>query len=488
MKDEFAAGGAALHACGEPREHEIAVLVKTGALGWKRCLRQHFELQGTDRLRMIADAQNIRIGLRSLVGGPNRSIRLFLEFRVFGLRFRDGQRFELLSGFGRCGLREALFDRFFPFRQFHGKLRFGCIDGFAQRDELFDRIAVFLLVGGPFDRRGGHLTAHFVAIVEEGEELVVFLLRDLIVFVRVAARAADREAQPHGAERLHAIHAGLDAELLLIRAAFGVRERLPMKRGGHDLLLRGLRQQITGDLLDGELIKGHVVIDRADDPVAVAPRIRPSAILFITIAVRVARHVQPVAAPAFAVAFGGQQAVDEIGECGLRIADGVFDESIHFLRSRRQAVQVVGGAFDQGDRIGLRRGLDACLLELFADEMIDGLNRIRNRDSRITNRLVSPVRLKLCTFGDPLAQHLDVAAFQRMLLAMLRRRHLLVRIGGKQARDHFTLIRFAGHDAMRAAFERLEGQIATGEHQTAFGVIRAVAFEAVLREQRLHIA
>jgi hypothetical protein len=41
---------------------------------------------------------------------------------------------------------------------------------------------------------------------------------------------------------------------------------------------------------------------------------------------------------------------------------------------------------------------------------------------------------------------------------------------------------------MRAAFQRFESEFPAGEHESAFGIIRAVAFEAVLGKQRLHIA
>ena len=74
-----------------------------------------------------------------------------------------------------------------------------------------------------------------------------------------------------------------------------------MKRGGDDLLRRGIWQKVACDLLDGELVKRQIVIHRADHPVAIPPGIGTSTILFITIRVGIACSIQPVAAPALAV-------------------------------------------------------------------------------------------------------------------------------------------------------------------------------------------
>ena len=64
--------------------------------------------------------------------------------------------------------------------------------------------------------------AGFVAVVEVGEQLIIFLLCELIVLVIVAARAADSQSEPDGTQGLLAIHHRSDAPLLLVSTTLGV--------------------------------------------------------------------------------------------------------------------------------------------------------------------------------------------------------------------------------------------------------------------------
>jgi hypothetical protein len=75
-----------------------------------------------------------------------------------------------------------------------------------------------------------------------------------------------------------------------------------------------------------------------------------------------------------------------------------------------------------------------------------------------------------------------------MLGAMLRRRHLLLGISGSETCDHLTFIRLSGHDAVRSTFQGFESEFTAGKDQAAFGIIRAVAFEAMLGEEGLDVA
>src|SRR5258708_6804157 len=62
---------------------------------------------------------------------------------------------------------------------------------------------------------------------------------------------------------------------------------------------------VSGDLFDDELVERFVLVERVDDVVAIGPRVRINGTLALAIelslGVRVARDVEPVAAPAFAV-------------------------------------------------------------------------------------------------------------------------------------------------------------------------------------------
>ena len=80
--------------------------------------------------------------------------------------------------------------------------------------------------------RTRHVDFGLVAVIEVGVQLVIFLLRDIVVLVVVAAGAADGQSQPHRAQCLRAVHHGEDAPLFLVRAPFRIGQRLPVERGG----------------------------------------------------------------------------------------------------------------------------------------------------------------------------------------------------------------------------------------------------------------
>ena len=102
------------------------------------------------------------------------------------------------------------------------------------------------------------------------------------------------------ADGVHAVEHRLHAELLGIDAAFLVDHRVAQKAGGDDLVLRGVGQQVAGELLDDELVVGQVAVEGVDDPVAVEPD-EARLVLLEAVGVGVARGVEPVAAPALAV-------------------------------------------------------------------------------------------------------------------------------------------------------------------------------------------
>ena len=68
-------------------------------------------------------------------------------------------------------------------------------------------------------------------------------------------------------------------------------------------------QQVAGDLLDEELVVGHVVVEGVDDPIAIHPH-EPRLVLFEAVGVGVAGRVEPEAAPAFAEVGRGEQPLD----------------------------------------------------------------------------------------------------------------------------------------------------------------------------------
>ena len=90
--------------------------------------------------------------------------------------------------------------------------------------------------------------------------------------------------------------------------------------------------------------------------------------------------------------------------------------------------------------------------------------------------------------GDPSAQRILLLRRERAFHGW--RRHQFVFVSGEDTRDQFALVRLSRHERNRAGLRLLRRGVAEVEPQSALPrlVIRPVAFETVLREDRPHVA
>ena len=137
-------------------------------------------------------------------------------------------------------------------------------------------------------------------IIQKCKHAVIFVLLQWIELVVVALRTADGKAQHALSNGVHTIEHRLHAELFRIHAAFLVDHGIAQKAGGHNLILRSLRQQITSQLLNQELVVWQVAIQCVDDIVTVKPY-AALLVFFKAIGIGIASGVQPVAAPTLSV-------------------------------------------------------------------------------------------------------------------------------------------------------------------------------------------
>ena len=169
----------------------------------------------------------------------------------------------------------------------------------------------------------------------------------------MAAGALHGEAEHRGPERVHAIDDVLGAELFFDAAAL---VRLPVQSiegRGDPLFARGGRQEIAGELPGEELIVRQVVVERADDPVAIGRHVAVDVGL-IAIRVGVSREVEPVHRHPLAVGRRRQVAVDGASVGARR---WIGQQRIDLGERRRQAGQVEREAADDdpGGRLRRRR-------------------------------------------------------------------------------------------------------------------------------------
>ena len=212
-----------------------------------------------------------------------------------------------------------------------------------------------------------------VVVVQEREEPVILLLRERIVFVRVALRALDGQAEDAFPDGVHAVEHRVHAELLGINRALHVAHRIAEKTRRRNLLLRRAGQLITRELFNDEAVVRHVAIEGVDDIIAKRPLLARH-VLLVTVAVRVARRVEPVPSPTLAVMRRIQQPLDLL-RVGVRRFVG--EERIHLREGRRQTREVEMKAADQSDFVGLGRGLEFFEFEFCEDEMVE---RIANAE------------------------------------------------------------------------------------------------------------
>ena len=130
-------------------------------------------------------------------------------------------------------------------------------------------------------------------VVEERGELVELALAERVVLVVVADRAAHAHAEPGLAEGLGAVAGVEDLVLLVDEPALVGGDVAAKEARGHPLLQGRVREEVAGQLLDGELVEGHVGVEGADDPVAVRPDV-PVVVEVNAVGVRVARDVEPL--------------------------------------------------------------------------------------------------------------------------------------------------------------------------------------------------
>ncbi len=143
------------------------------------------------------------------------------------------------------------------------------------------------------------------------------MLGDGIELVVVAARAGGGDTEKglrHGVDLLIGEIEGELARIGFVDALGSQRQ----KPGGDELfgalrvIFRG--QQIARQLLAQELVIGLVLVERLDDVVAIPPGVRKGEVDVLARALRVACHVQPVTAKAFAEMRGVEQPVHHLLE------------------------------------------------------------------------------------------------------------------------------------------------------------------------------
>ena len=299
----------------------------------------------------------------------------------------------------------------------------------------------------------------------------------------MALHASDRRALPYLERRVQAIHDGGDAEFLVVRAALRIGHRVPVKRGGDQLLRIGVREQVARQLFHREPVEWHILVERLDDPVAVSPD-GAGKVFFVSVRVGVAGQVEPVARPAFAESGRGEQPVDR---GFVRSVGRIRAECVGVFRGGRQPRQIKACAPQQHPAIRLRGRAQVFPIQPGQHEAVDvvfwpcGVGH--GRHVRRGRGHVRPVRLPFGAAVDP--------AFQQVYFPAPERRrfggHAFVGIGVRNAPDEFAFAGLPRNDCIFPRFGGLQRVVAEQEAQLALPPNAAVARYAMFVENRTDI-
>ena len=219
---------------------------------------------------------------------------------------------------------------------------------------------------------GSHfLFAEAARAAEDRGQRVIVGGRQRIELVVVAATAADRHPEKRPSQRVNLFVD--DVHLQLPHVRLGEHPRADREEPGRGEVLDPLGfarggQQVSGKLLDEELVERLVGVERVHDVVAITPRVAIRDVLVQSVGVRVASHIQPVPPPSFTVLRRREQPLDDAIEGVGRF---IRDKLINVVRRRREAGQVKRDSAQKRSLVGGRSGCEAPLFQLGQNECID---------------------------------------------------------------------------------------------------------------------
>jgi len=299
----------------------------------------------------------------------------------------------------------------------------------------------------------------------------------------MALGAVHCESKPCGGGGFHAVEKDHPALFFGNGSAFAIEQVISIEPAGDFLFGGGIREQVAGELPDGELIEGQIAVESADDPVPPDPLPRVS-VLLKTVAVGVACSIEPGECHAFTVVGAGKHLIDELFPC---VGGFVTDECVHLCGSWRESSEVDGESANERSAIRFGGGLDVIFFEFSEDEAVEGIaGPCGVIDWWLWWALGScegPVWLPLGSGSDPVLQQLFLVAGEEA--TGVRRGHQCFGVGGVDAFDESSRGGISGDHgpAGESGFGEIKSQVSL-----SFGRILPVAVEAVFREDWADIA
>ena len=162
-------------------------------------------------------------------------------------------------------------------------------------------------------------------VVEKRRQRIKLFGADRVKLVIVAHRATRGQAQKYLRRRFCSIPRIKNKVFFGNGSAFAGGDVATIKTGGDLLVQSRLRQEVPGELLQGELVKGHILIHCPHNPLSIAPHFA-KIVKVNSMAIGIPGGVQPIPTPMFPPLRLGQKLIDKpfIG-----IGGGVRDKRFH---------------------------------------------------------------------------------------------------------------------------------------------------------------
>ena len=270
---------------------------------------------------------------------------------------------------------------------------FRCLERF-QFASQFRELGGIRLVGGVLAGRSDHRQlARFMAAREYSIQTVVVVGRDGVELVVMATSATDRQSQQPAADDIDFV---VDVVVRVVELAAGGEEPEGRERFG-----RSVWPELIGrQLLEHEAVVWHVLIERANDVVAVGVSVGIAAFLRERVAfgIGIPRDIQPMAAPPFAIPRRRQQSINQPPR---RVRGLVRDKRVNRVGVQRYAKQIERESASQRPSIRERGKFEPRRLQRQSDQRIERRRQPwvysiqisdRGRDGRSRDRLIRPMR------------------------------------------------------------------------------------------------
>ncbi len=262
----------------------------------------------------------------------------------------------------------------------------------------------------------------------------------------------------------------------------------PIEGGRDALLARRVRQEITGELPDQELIVGKISVEGSNHPVAVRRHVALDVGL-IAVGVGVAGEIEPIHRHPLAIGRRGEIPLDR---ARVRSRRSVGGKCLDLGRRRWKTGEIEGEATQKRlgrcPRRGTPRFTVGAARQPRAHKRIDRIGRgspaVGRRHIDGVNRDEGPVRLVVRAFDDPTLQQRLLPLRQRQV-RFGRRHHVVFKVRVDPA-DELAPRRIAWLDdrpAVANIFERSFPSVET-ELGLPLGGVRAVAAETSVGQQR----